>query len=78
MSRLPAVGVASPAQSRSSVVFPEPFGPVTSRKPPREVEVEPLEHALVAVALAEPAGADHLPADRVRTGRLLAFPAMSP
>ena len=30
-----------PGASRSSVVFPEPFGPVTSRNPPpREVEVE--------------------------------------
>src|SRR5207244_1058007 len=29
------VGAARPARSRSSVVFPEPFGPVTSAKPPR-------------------------------------------
>ena len=32
---LTAVGAASPAQRRSSVVFPDPFGPVTSTKPPR-------------------------------------------
>src|SRR3954454_22607417 len=31
----PEVGTSSPARSRSSVVFPEPFGPVTSRNPPR-------------------------------------------
>ena len=34
-SIFPSVGWASPAQIRSSVVFPEPFGPVTTRKPPR-------------------------------------------
>src|SRR6266545_6085307 len=32
-SSSPAVGIASPAQSRSSVVLPDPFGPVTSRNP---------------------------------------------
>ena len=31
----PPVGAASPATRRSSVVLPEPFGPVTTRKPPR-------------------------------------------
>ena len=34
-SSSPAVGAARPASTRSSVVLPEPFGPVTSRKPPR-------------------------------------------
>ena len=34
-SSSPAVGAASPAQRRRSVVFPEPFGPVTSMNPPR-------------------------------------------
>src|SRR5439155_18780919 len=33
-SRSPAVGASSPATSRSSVVFPEPFGPVTTTKSP--------------------------------------------
>ena len=32
---IPSVGCARPAQIRSSVVFPAPFGPVTTRKPPR-------------------------------------------
>ena len=32
---LPSVGASSPASTRSSVVLPEPFGPVTSRKSPR-------------------------------------------
>src|SRR3954447_22958230 len=31
----PSVGASRPAQSRSSVDFPEPFGPVTTRNPPR-------------------------------------------
>ena len=35
---LPAVGAASPASRRSSVVFPEPFGPVTTRLAPASSE----------------------------------------
>ena len=34
-SSSPSVGTASPAQMRRSVVFPEPFGPVTTANPPR-------------------------------------------
>ena len=33
----PLVGRISPATRRSSVVLPEPFGPVTSTKPPRSI-----------------------------------------
>ena len=40
--------------------MPEPFGPVTSRKPPvGDLDVEAGEDAPVAVALREPARADH-------------------
>ena len=56
----PAVGAASPASTRRSVVFPEPFGPVTSRKPPAaSIEVETGEDAPLAVALRQAARADH-------------------
>ena len=45
---------------RSSVVFPEPFGPVTTAKPPpRTVEVDVAEHPLRAVAPAELSSLDH-------------------
>src|SRR5581483_11657018 len=37
-SSSPPVGAASPASTRSSVVFPEPFGPVTRRKSPATTE----------------------------------------
>ena len=51
---------ASPAQRRSSVVLPEPFGPVTSEEAAAlDVEVDSREDALLAVALRQPARADH-------------------
>ena len=56
----PAVGAARPASTRSSVVLPEPFGPVTSRKPPSASSTSTSgEDAPVAVALREPARGDH-------------------
>ena len=40
-SSSPPLGAASPARTRSSVVLPEPFGPVTSRNPGRaELDVD--------------------------------------
>ena len=52
----PPSAAARPASTRSSVVLPDPFGPVTSRKPPSgSVEVEPRQDARVAEPLREAA-----------------------
>ena len=56
----PAVGTASPAQSRSSVVLPEPLGPVTSRNPSRATsKPDAAQNALVAVPLLKPPSPNH-------------------
>ena len=36
----PASGASSPSSSRSSVVFPEPFGPMRPTRSPRMIRVE--------------------------------------
>ena len=63
-SSSPEVGVANPAQSRSNVVLPEPLGPVTTKKPPRGSSKSTPWRTLVAVALGEAAGADHVATSR--------------
>ena len=56
----PRVGSARPARRRSSVVFPLPFGPVTTAKPAaRDGDVHAAQHALAAVPLLDVASADH-------------------
>ena len=47
-----------------SVLLPDPFAPVTSRKPPvGQVDVDAVEHGLLAEAALEAPGAD----DHTRT-----------
>ena len=68
MSSSPPVGTASPAQSRSSVVLPDPFGPVTTRNPSRAtLELDAAQNALVAVPLLQS------PRARISRGTLVAL-----
>ena len=55
-SSVPAVGWSSPASSRSSVLLPQPLLPMIGEElPGRHVEVDAVEHDLVAEALADAA-----------------------
>ena len=54
-SSVPPVGATKPARTRRSVVFPDPFGPVTTKPRPREIDVDPTEDAALAEPLLESA-----------------------
>ena len=60
--RSPAVGAAAPPGRAAASSCPSRSRPVTSRKPPASSSTStPGEHAPLAVALREPACADHAP-----------------
>ena len=63
---VPRVGMPRPASSRSSVDFPAPFGPVTTRQPPRSTANEMPRNTVrapyrfsIAFALITPASPSH-------------------
>ena len=61
-------GSPSPAQRRSSVVLPAPFGAGDDEEAAAlELEVEPAQHALLAVVLREAGRADHRTSSSTKT-----------
>ena len=63
-SSSPEVGVANPAQSRRQRRLARAVGPGDDEEAAAQLEVDALEDALVAVALREAAGADHVATSR--------------
>ncbi len=49
----PLVGLSSPARMRNNVLLPQPLLPMTATNCPWHVEVDAVEHGLVAEAFAD-------------------------